>query len=201
MQSIGREAEFGRVNARIDALANEPGNKVHFAIAAPRYGGLSLFLTDLAEHRRAIGDIVLFSTISNSQTIDDEFAKINAEFAAKIGEVARDGSIETLVRLGRRLRDQSAKRMAVLILDVAPALRAIAENPALRRSAKSNPLLQKLRTLVNIFQNYEPPIAIVVGWDDLRRCLAGGEPAVNIGALQVVTGRTRSAHNVYKKHK
>ena len=169
MRSIGREGEFARVNSRIDAFKNARVSKVHFAVVAPRFGGLSLFLDDLAEDRRVRGDIVATETVVSSLDVETALARVNGSLASVLGEPARDGSIESLLRLGRVLRTQRPDQIAVVILDVAEALREIAAKADLRRSAKSNPLLQKLRTIVNVLQDHEPPIAFVMGWDDRFR--------------------------------
>jgi hypothetical protein len=169
MRSIGREAESARVNSRIDALKSDRLSKVHLAVVAPRFGGLSLFLDDLAEERRARGDIVATEAVASSLDIEAALARVNGSLASVLGESSTDGSIESLLRLGRVLRAQRPGQIAVVILDVAEALREIAVKADLRRSARSNPLLQKLRTIVNVLQDHEPPIAFVVGWDDRFR--------------------------------
>ena len=183
MRSIGRDEEFQRAADRVDALRSRRERKVHFAVAAPPHGGLSLFLSDLAEATRAAGDLVLVRTLDDSRRVEDMFVSIGRELAESVGGpvVGAEGNIETLLQLGRRLTEKLPGRIAVLVLDVAPALRGIAEDPQLRRDVLGNPLLQKLRTLVNLLQDQEPPMAVVLGWDDHFR-----EHAPDWRALDVV---------------
>ena len=169
MRSLGRETEFDRINARIDALKTRRVSKVHLAVVAPRHGGLSLFLDDLADRRRAQDDLVASATVTNSLEIEAALADVVASLATAIGEPSGGGSVESIIRLGRTLRAKHPERIAVVILDVAAAVRGIAEDAQMRQSAKSNELLQKLRTIVNVLQNHEPPIAFVMGWDDRFR--------------------------------
>src|SRR4029453_9832206 len=105
MRSIGRDEELTRAAARLDALRSGRERKVHFAVVAPSQGGLSLFLADLADSRRAAGDLVLSRTLDDSRQVEAVFADIAREFAAALGEPpsAIDGSIDTLLQLGRRL--------------------------------------------------------------------------------------------------
>jgi hypothetical protein len=169
MRSIGRNTEFERVNRRLDEFRNRLRNRLHFAITAPPGGGLSLFLTDLAEARKTAGDVVFHTTLTDTRKIDSAFTGLATELAKASGQDTNQANaeLETLFNLLTHFKAACPGKIAVAIFDVSAALRAMEADPQ-RSGARAigDPLLRRLRTLVNWLQNREGPLAVIVGWDD-----------------------------------
>ena len=138
-------------------------------MTAPPYGGLSLFLDDLVHARKSAGDVTFHATISDSRQIEIPFADLAKTLSAAAGDniPVLDGELETLFDCLSRFREACPNKIAVAILDVTEALRAVEADPQRAGSrAIADPLLRRLRTLVNWLQDREGPMAIIVGWDD-----------------------------------
>src|SRR5262249_1929163 len=169
MRSIGRDVEFERVNRRLDEFRNRLRTRLHFAITAPRGGGLSLFLTDLAEARKAAGDVVFHATLTDTRDVDSIFIGLTTELAKASGEdpTHANAELETLFQQLARFSAVRPGKIAVAIFDLSAALRALEADPQRSGSrAIAAPLLRRLRTLVNWLQDREGPLAVIIGWDD-----------------------------------
>src|SRR5262245_22946404 len=118
MRSIGREAEFERVNRRINEFRDGLRRRLHFAVTAPPGGGLSLFLDDIAQARKTSGDVVFHAVLGDSRQIETPFADLAKTLSAAAGENLQtlDGELETLFDRLSRFRDACPHKIAVVIL-------------------------------------------------------------------------------------
>src|SRR5262249_936907 len=131
MRSIGREVEFERVNRRLDEFRNRLRTRLHFAITAPAGGGLSLFLTDLAEASKGGGDVVFHGTLADTRNIDSAFVGLTSELVKACGDdpIHVDAELETLFHQLRRFNAVCPGKIAVAIFDLSAALRAMEADP------------------------------------------------------------------------
>jgi hypothetical protein len=168
-KSIGRDIELARVQNRLASFREGKTARLHFAVSCPPKGGLSTFLRDVAGIADKAGDFVQLAVMTDSQQLDQAFQEFANALAHAVGETdgVSDGDLNTIFELLERFSQSHPGRIAVLILDVSAALRAIANDPQRAGDkARSDPLLRRLRNLANVLADKGGPLAVIVGWDD-----------------------------------
>ena len=178
MKTIGREKQFDEIISILLDMQSGKNSKVHISVIAPVRGGLSTFLVDLLDKSSTQDNhklLPFYAEIKNGldvNAVEEPFTNLYKLVCQKIGiNLEFDGLISTL--LGACDQLQEKKILPVLILDVAEGIREINKSSTSLDQSKHAPLLNRLRSLVNLLNDQDSNLAVVCGWNDVFRGYCG----------------------------